>query len=222
MTSVSKIDQKLLTLLVFVTGILCLAVAYIGLSDYWRSTGVGDSMPGTTIVSASDERPSEKDPGRVNENYSVPAGQPRAIAISSLGIEAYIQRVGIDRNNVMVAPNNIFFAGWYVGSVAPGEKGISIIDGHAGGRYENGVFRQLGSLQVGDSVSIQMGDKTWREFIVDSTDIYSVEDSARALFVDNPNIERELHLITCDGVFNDSTQTYDKRLIVTLSLDSGA
>lgn len=217
MAKAIRIYRKPLLLAVLVAGIACLAVAAFGLADYWRTTGKDEAMPGTEIVSRT-VNPSEKNPGKVSDEYVVPADQPRVISIPSLDVEAYIQRVGIDQNNVMVAPNNIFYAGWYVGSVAPGEKGVSIIDGHAGGRYENGVFRRLVSLKNGDAVRVQMGDRTWREFVVESTGIHSVEESSMVLFADDPNIERELHLITCDGVFDDRTQTYDKRLIAKLSL----
>jgi hypothetical protein len=34
------------------------------------------------------------------------------------------------------------------------------------------------------------------------------------LFADDPAIERELRIITCDGNFDDSSQTYDQRLVV--------
>lgn len=154
----------------------------------------------------------------MSDEYKVPAGQPRVISLPSLGVEAYVQRVGIDKDNVMVAPNNIFYAGWYTGSITPGEIGVSIIDGHAGGRYENGIFKHLAKIKKGDTIRIQMGDGTWREFKTISTDIYPAKDSAKALFIDDPTIERELHLITCDGAFDDRTQTYDKRLIVKLGL----
>lgn len=205
-------------LVALTVGLLCLLLAAIGFADYWRATGQDTSMPSTEIISVTADEPSEKNPGKVSDEYKVPADQPRVIALPSPGVEAYVQRVGIDQNNVMVAPNNIFFAGWYTGSVAPGEKGVSIINGHAGGRYENGIFRHLVNIKKGDVVRVQMGDSTWREFETVSKDIYSVEVSSKALFVDDPAIEHELHLITCDGVFNDRTQTYDKRLIVKLSL----
>lgn len=178
-------------------------------------------MPTTEILNVTTDKPSEKNPGAVTDEYKVPADQPRAIAINSLGIEAYVQRVGIDINKNMVAPNNIYFAGWYVGSVAPGEKGVSIINGHDGGRYADGVFKHLVNVKSDDIITVQMGDNSWREFVVRSVDTYPVEASARALFADDSHIDRELHLITCDGVFDDRTQTYDRRLIVTAELKSG-
>lgn len=193
-------------------------MASFGLWDYLRHTGDEKSTPGTEIISATIDKPSEKNPGKVTEDYKVPNDQPRVIDIPSLGVNAYVQRVGIDQHNTMVAPTSIFFAGWYVGSVPPGEKGVSIIDGHSTGQYEDGIFRHLTNLVKGDTIRIEMGDSSWREFIVNSTNTYSVEESSKALFIDEPSIDRELHLITCDGIFDKNTQTYDKRLIVTAGL----
>lgn len=213
----SKRARKSLLVATFIIGLACLGAAGFGLWDYLHVKGQGKSVPDTEILSKTVDNPGEKNPGKVSDDYKVPADQPRVIDIPGLGVTAYVQRVGIDQHNVMVAPDSIFFAGWYVGSIAPGEKGVSIIDGHVSGKYEDGIFRHLTNLKSGDVIRVQMGDNTWREFVVASKNTYPVDDSAKALFADDPSIERELHLITCDGVFNSHTQEYDKRLIVTAS-----
>jgi sortase (surface protein transpeptidase) len=200
-------------------GVGCLVVASLGVWDYIHTTSPGSSAPSTETLTKTTETPDEKNPGPVAEEYSVPNDQPRAIRIPTLNIDAYVQRVGVDAaSNRMVAPDNIYFTGWYVGSVAPGEAGVSIINGHAGGRYEQGVFRRIVGLKTDDSISVQMGDHRWREFKVKSATSYSTADAAATLFADDPSIERELHLITCDGVFDERSRTYDKRFIVTASL----
>lgn len=210
--------QKSVLIILLIIGVLCLGVAGFGLWDYLHVTGQGKSTPGTEILSQTVDTPGEKDPGKISDEYKVPADQPRVIDIPNLGVSAYIQRVGIDQHNVMVAPDSIFFAGWYVGSVPPGEKGVSIIDGHVSGKYQDGIFRHLTNLKTGDTFRIQMGDNSWREFTVSSKNTYSAKDASGALFADDPTIDRELHLITCDGVFDNRTQKYEKRLIITASL----
>lgn len=211
-------SKKLLRRITFgtliVTGAACVVLAGFSVWDYLRSQGGEADMPTSQILTKSVAEPSEKDPGPVKNEYNVPSNQPRAVAIAKLGIDAYVQPAGVDANNQMVAPDNIHFTAWYTGSVSPGETGVSIINGHAGGRYENGVFRFIAKLQKSDEISVQMGDKSWREFRVVSTGAYSTAAAATALFKDDPTIERELHLITCDGKFDDKTQTYDKRFIV--------
>lgn len=119
---------------------------------------------------------------------------------------------------MMAVPTNIFFAGWYVNGASPGELGVSIINGHAGGRYEQGVFHEIKSLRVDDVINIQAGDLSWKAFSVRSIETYDVQEAAVPLYADDPLISEELHLITCDGVFDDATQTYDKRVIVVAAL----
>jgi LPXTG-site transpeptidase (sortase) family protein len=211
-------SRRFLVVALLIIGIVCIVAAGLGLRDYLSTTKQGKTIPDTEILSRTIAAPAEKDPGPVTDDYQVPAEQPRVIDIPNLGVSAYVERVGMDPQNVMVAPDSIFFAGWYVGSVIPGEKGVSIIDGHVSGKYEDGIFRRLSSLKAGDTIRIGMGDKSWREFTVISSNSYSVEEAAKAMLADDPDIEKELHLITCDGVFNDDTQTYNQRLIVKAGL----
>ncbi len=196
-----------------VLGSMLLAIGGLGLYDFLHRTQTGISTPNPTQVVTADNEVSEKKP-EIPADYKVPNNQPRLVRINAINSEAYIQRVGVKIDGVMAAPNNIYFAGWYVNGVAPGDSGVSIINGHAGGRYEDGIFRNLYKLSTDDSVSVQMGDLSWREFSVVSVTTYSVGDASGALFKDDPMIDKELHLITCDGTFDDTAQTYDKRTIV--------
>ncbi|MGV9001347.1 MAG: class F sortase [Candidatus Saccharimonadaceae bacterium] len=200
-------------------GAVLLVIGVLGVIDFFKSTTAGETVPlSNQTITTDDTRPSEKNPGPVSKSYTVPAKQPRAIQIPSLNVDAYVQRVGVTKDDAMATPNNIFFAGWYVKSVAPGDSGVSIINGHAGGRYEKGIFRNFSALKKGDSIRVQMGDLSWREFSVVSATTYLVNDSAGPLFHDDASIDNELHLITCDGVFDDKTQTYNERTIVVASL----
>lgn len=209
-----RIVRIVLSAVSIVAGAACLAIAGLGIWVYLQNTEKNITMPSAEIVTETTDTPSEKSPGLVRDEYVVPANHPRAISIPKLSTDAYVQSVGVDQTNTMIAPNNIYYTGWYTGSVAPGEVGVSIINGHAGGRYENGVFKYIVQLAVGDSIRVQMGNHRWRDFTVVSATAYTVADAKQALFKDDESIEHELHLITCDGGFNDQTQTYDKRFIV--------
>ena len=57
----------------------------------------------------------------------------------------------------MQAPINVFDAGWYTGSVRPGQKGASIIVGHVSGPTRHGIFEKLSQLKNGDSITIGNG-----------------------------------------------------------------
>jgi len=202
-----------LTVGIGILGVALLVIGGLGIWDYYTVTNTGTTVPTNETVTET-KTVSEKPVVVSDAAFAVSADQPRVIQIPSLGIEGYIQRVGIDRSGAMSTPNNINFAGWYVKNPAPGKSGVSIINGHAGGRYTNGIFKYIGRLKENDIIRIQMGDLSWREFSVTSVKSYPVGESAGPLFADDPMIEKELHLITCDGVFDDTTQSYDLRTIV--------
>ena len=208
-----SVRSLILSVLVVVAAGL-LVLAGLSIWEYFGSRDTGPSMPSNQVLTTTTNTPSEANPGLVADAYTVPADQPRAVQIPGLKLEAYVQRVGVDAANKMVAPDNIHFTGWYSGSAAPGNKGISIINGHAGGRYQDGAFKHIVGLKPGDAIRVQMGDLSWREFTVASAMSYSISEADKALFKDDPTIQNELHLITCDGGFNDKTQTYDRRFIV--------
>lgn len=197
-----------------IVGVGLITFALFGAIDYLKRTQTGITTPSAFQIVKDTPDISEKKPAPVTNSYTVPANQSRAITIPSLQVRAYVQRVGIASNGAMATPNNIYFTGWYVNSVEPGDSGVSIINGHAGGRYTDGVFRNLSNVKQNDEVLVQMGDLSWRKFVVVSVNTYPVDDAATALFKDDTSIDKELHLITCDGVFNDSAQSYNERTIV--------
>lgn len=194
-------------------GICFLIAGSLGVYDYFQRTQTGPVIPDAQKIVMTANSPSEKKPV-ISDEYRVSKDQPRRITIPSISVEAYVEKVGTSGNGDMATPNNIYFTGWYTGSVSPGEKGVSIIDGHAGGRYRDGVFARLHSLKVNDMIGIEMGDTSWRNFEVISVDSYTVNSAAVELYKSNPAIEKELHLITCEGTFDSKTNTYDKRGLI--------
>lgn len=197
-----------------------LTVGVLAAWDYLKTTKGGETKPSSKIVTTSSDSPSEQKPPPIaTSNYTVPDGQPRRIQIPHLKVDTYVEHVGITNARQMATPNNIFFTGWYVNGAVPGAEGVSILNGHAGGRYEEGVFRHLNQLKAGDVIKIQMGNLSWRDFTVVSMKTYPVGRAKGPLFNHDPAIKSELHLITCDGTFNDKTQTYNERTIVVARYD---
>lgn len=213
--------MKRKVLLITLSSIIVACMTVIGLVayDYYRVTQTGPVVPATSDTITNDDAPSEKSPGPVAKEYTVPARQPRSIRIAKLNVEAYVQRVGVTKDNAMATPNNIAFTGWYVKSVTPGSEGLSIINGHAGGRYVDGVFKHLKDLSSGDSIEVQLGDMSWHTYKVFSVKTMSVSDANAALYKRDFLLPKQLNLITCDGNFDDAAQTYDKRTIVVAKGD---
>lgn len=132
----------------------------------------------------------------------------------TINTDGFIQKVGVDQKKQIAVPNNIHVAGWFNQTAIPGEKGLSIIDGHVTGRVNNGIFKDLGKLKDGDIFKIEFGNGTSKEFKVVKKIDSLVKDSASVLFSQEPGIERQVNLITCSGVFDRKTQSYPNRLVV--------
>lgn len=203
-----------------------LVVIILGLMGYggyrlwqkYEATHDKNATVGSQIVTWSVAEPQETPPTESCENYTVPAVQPRKIAIPSIGVDTCIQRVGVDQHSAIAVPDNVHLAGWYVNSVRPGGSGVSIIDGHVSGRYSEAVFANLGSVSTGDSVNIEMGDGQQQVFTVVDTNQYSVEETTKRLFSRIEGVDAQLTLITCGGTFDKQTQSYDKRIVVRAKL----
>jgi len=194
-------------------GLIIVALVAIGLATINNKT---PKYVEAEVVRFSTDTPNEDKP----TSEFVWKGQkndPKKIVIPSVGIDDYIQNVGIDQNNEIAVPNNVFIAGWFVDSVRPGDKGLSIIDGHIDGRQQTGaVFKNLPEIAVNDELTIVFGDNTEVKFRVVQKQESSVEETPSALYSQNPDISSQLNLITCVGNFDSQARQYDKRLIVSL------
>ena len=100
-------------------------------------------------------------------------------------------------------------------SQKPGQNGLSIISGHVTGRTSDGVFKNIGSLNKGDSFAIELGDGSTKNYkVIDRIQIKEA-DSANYLFSQNPKVKSQVNLITCGGKFNKSTNQYEDRIIIS-------
>lgn len=196
--------------------IVALALVGYGAYGFWQRYQATSSQPAVKVdevVTHSTDKPAEtivKD----CEDFKTAANNPKKITIPSVGVDGCIQRVGIDQNKAIAVPTNVNVAGWYVNSPVPGEKGVSIIDGHVQGRYSSAIFGKIKDLKAGDTINIMLGNGTDRSFEVVSVKSYSVEETNKQQFVQLEGVERQLTLITCGGRFDPKSQSYDQRVVV--------
>ena len=169
------------------------------------------------VITFSTDSPEEKTPSSIGYKWRGLGNDPKSIIIEKLGIDAFVQNVGVDQNNEIAVPNNIHIAGWFINTVRPGEKGLSIIDGHVNGvTSDEGVFKRLPDLVIGDTVRVVFGDNTTVSFVVKDNKNVATSDSASLLFSQNPTIGRQLNLITCTGNYNRVQREYERRQITIL------
>lgn len=155
--------------------------------------------------------PSEEFP---SEYYFVASDFPKEINIPATNISGFVQQVGTDKDNKMAYPNNIHMAGWYIHSVKPGEKGLSIMNGHVNGMYNQGIFYDLDLTLEGEEFTVIFGDGIERRFRIIDKVLASEPEANDILFSKRLDIESQLNLITSIETLNGDTETYNRRLIV--------
>lgn len=207
----------------YLTVIAFVALSLLGYGAWglWRQYRATHNPSATilaaTIVHSADD-PDETPLTDECESYQVPTNEPRKIEITSIGVAGCIQRVGIDQHNQIAVPTNIHLAGWYTDSVVPGEKGVSVIDGHVLGRYSSAIFGRLGEVRPGDTVRIQRGDASWLAFSVVDVHRYSIDETMSHLLQPLEGTDAQVTLITCSGTYDSRAKTYDQRMIVRAKL----
>lgn len=152
-------------------------------------------------------------------HYTVAADHPRVISIPRLGLNARVQPMGLNRDNSIQAPKNIYDAGWYTGSALSGAAGAMFVDGHASGASRQGLFGYLDTLQAGDVVTIERGDHARVKYEVVKVTVTPLGDvDMNAALAPYPGVERGLTLMTCTGQWVRGKETLDHRVVVYAKL----
>lgn len=145
---------------------------------------------------------------------------PLRLEIASLAVDALVVAVGLTPDDEMDIEEDIAKTAWYKFGPKPGEKGSAVIAGHYG--WKNGqesVFTHLHSLRQGDTVSVHDEKGVSLTFIVREIRKYDADADATEVFRSTDG-KAHLNLITCDGSWNSSRQTYSDRLVVFTDLRS--
>ena len=176
-----------------------------------------NSATKTEVVNQSTDAPSEEKTGS-EYKWSRGPQDPKKIVIPKINVESYIQKVGVDQNKQISVPNNLFVVGWFIDSARPGEKGLSVIDGHVTGRKNDGVFKNLDQLVEGDVYKIEYGNGTIKSFKVMGKKSVPEKESVGVIFSQNPRVKSQVNLVTCSGTFDEKTRSYSERLTITSEL----
>jgi LPXTG-site transpeptidase (sortase) family protein len=143
---------------------------------------------------------------------------PSRLRIPSIGVDADVAAVGLLRNGSMDVPDNLWTTAWLSISARPGQPGASVIAGHRG-IGTPAVFSHLENVRPGERIFVS--DTAGGELVYEVTAVVSVDLSASSqLDVFGPTATQQLVLITCFGMYSNSTRTYDHRLVVTSRLMS--
>ncbi|MEF2976789.1 class F sortase [Subtercola sp. YIM 133946] len=195
-----------------------------------RASGASTASPGadgTGGTAAGD--PATPDPSAAAARGAVGANQDPSVAqapserqsgvapvrvqIAAIGVDSGLESLTRDSTGWIQPPVNFDSAGWYRDGVVPGDVGPAVIAGHIDSVAAPAVFARLAELTAGDQVQVTLSDQTVVTFTVDR-----LVQAAKAQFptdeVYGPTPTAQLRLITCGGVFDDSTGHYVDNVIV--------
>ena len=189
-------------LLVFGGGVIVRAVAERG-HVYGPAeqipANVGTSVPGLD--------------GRVAKPLAF--SRPVQIEIPKLDVNAPVMRLGLAANHTVAVPplENHNLAGWYDGSVTPGQKGTSVILGHVDSFTGISVFFYIKTLRRGNQIKVMRANG--------STAIFTVDGVQKVVKTSFPTSDvygqvkyPSLRLITCGGPFDTATRQYLDDIVV--------
>jgi len=211
--------------LVFIAVVFVLVTGYVSI-DTWMTnnkvkaeTAAGPlsvASEGGVVVSPDQEGKDEKAPSSATlSNYAVAPTLPRALYIDKIGVAARVLPMSVNSLGAIQAPLNIYDAGWYTGSVKPGEIGAVFIDGHASGPTREGLLANLDQLAEGDELQIEKGDGAKLTYKVVHTEIVPLDGlDMKKVLLPYGNTLKGLNLMTCTGTWVESKKTFDHRVIV--------
>ncbi len=142
---------------------------------------------------------------------------PKTITFKGKTLE--IEEVGVEEGGFLGVPKSWHTAGWYKDGAKPGEQGNVVIDGH----YDTntgapGAFWELKGLEIGDRVFLTDALGRVFEYVVTQKSYMSITDPERAKVFDNTQA-KQLTLITCGGVWDYASGTYNERLVIKAEFD---
>ena len=144
---------------------------------------------------------------------SFPTSQPVELIIPAIGLYSSVGTLGLQSDGQVMVPTNSQSIGWYRGGVTPGQIGSAVILGHVDSYLGPGAFFNLKSLGPGDRIDVVLADGMIETFVVERVVQYSKEAFPDQLVYGSNGI-RGLQLVTCGGIFDRSTGSYDSNIVV--------
>lgn len=141
-------------------------------------------------------------------------GLPVRLTIPSISVDASIEYVGVTPSGAMDVPKGHQDVAWFQFGPHPGEVGSAVIAGHYGWKDNiPAVFDELSKLRKGDVVSVEDSAGAITTFVVRESRLLGENEDASDVFISKDG-KAHLNLITCEGVWNASTKSYARRLVV--------
>jgi hypothetical protein len=141
---------------------------------------------------------------------------PKLVFIPKLSVGTVVESVGLTDDGAMDTPSDWQNIAWYQPGFAPGEKGHTALAAHRDWNGQAGPFFNLKKLQPGDGIFVA-GDGRLQIYAVTESAMYDRSDETKGE-VFGTSSTSELSLITCEGQFLDSQDTYQDRRVIQAEL----
>jgi sortase (surface protein transpeptidase) len=177
----------------------------------------GGSRMGPVVMAASRIAAPEPEP----EPQPVVGVAPIALQVDRFGIDAPIE-IGSVADGIMQDPSGPWVVSWYEGLGKIGEGGNIVMAGHVD-YYTVGpaVFYSVGSLVPGDVIRVVGEDGLSYEYAVDWLEYFNAAGLTPEV-IQNDIVgdtgHETLTLITCGGIFDPASASYNERWVVRASL----
>lgn len=141
-------------------------------------------------------------------------GLPVHLLIPKINIDASVVSVGVTSDGAIDAKDSQDDVSWFNLGQRPGNVGVAVISGHYGMRNnKSSVFDNLHKLQKGDELYVEDDKGALVSFVVRDIQRYNPSSDAKTVF-ESKDGKAHLNLITCEGLWNDVSGAYPKRLVV--------
>jgi sortase (surface protein transpeptidase) len=139
---------------------------------------------------------------------------PVRLRIPSIGLDAPMEKVGLDPDGAIAAPRHFQDAAWYSAGPRPGQPGPAVLLGHVDSRTGPAVFYRLAGIRAGSQVLVDRADGTTARFRVRGS-IQVAKSRFPADLVYAPTLSPSLRLVTCGGSFDPKTGHYRDNVVVS-------
>jgi sortase A len=151
---------------------------------------------------------------RLQEEAARKPGIPTHVSIPKIGIESFVEQVGLDEAGKMDVPKKDEDVGWFSLGYKPGDNGSAVLAGHLDTvKGTPAVFWDLAKLNLGDEI-IVTDDKNHTFYYVVTNKTTYVYDQVPLDKIFAQTGEPILNLITCGGSFNRAARNYTHRTII--------
>lgn len=141
-----------------------------------------------------------------------PRLRPVGLTIDDIFVDDPVRPVGLEPDGELEIPDATEI-GWYRYGAAPGYPGATVLAAHVTWNGEYGPFLNLGDLDPGDRVQVELEDGSERIYAVIERTMYDKDELPRERIWRTTGDET-LVLITCGGDFNPDINRYRQNIVV--------